>query len=234
MTTDLVAYTLEDKIATVVMDDGKANALSKPMIDALLAALTRAENEAGAMVLAGRADRFCAGFDLRVMMSGPDAAKALLGAGSELLLRLYEASIPLVIACTGHALAGGALVVLTGDHRVGASGAFRIGLNEVSIGLPVPVLAMEFARDRLVPTELHRATLLAQIYDPEAAHRAGYLDAVVAPDAVLATARTEATRLAGLARSAFRATKKRLRGRTLAHIRASMDEDLRDLMTPTA
>jgi len=234
VTTDLVSYTLEAKVATVVMDDGKANALSKPMIDALLAALTRAENEAGAVVLAGRADRFCAGFDLRVMMSGPDAAKDLLRAGSELLLRLYGATIPLVIACTGHALAGGALVVLTGDHRVGASGAFRIGLNEVSIGLPVPVLAMEFARDRLVPTEVHRATLLAQIYEPESALRAGYLDAVVAAEAVLATAQTEATRLAGLARSAFRATKKRLRGRTIEYIRSAMDADLADLMTPTA
>jgi enoyl-CoA hydratase len=216
------------------MDDGKANALSKEMIDALLAALTRAEGEAGAVVLAGRPDRFCAGFDLRVMMSGPDAAKALLAAGSELLLRLYGATVPLVIACTGHALAGGALTVLTGDHRVGAAGAFRIGLNEVAIGLPVPVLAMEFARDRLLPSELHKATLLAQIYDPETALRAGYLDAVVAPDAVLATAKTEAVRLAALARSAFRATKKRLRGRTIAHIRASMEDDLRDLMTPNA
>ena len=234
MTTDLVAYTLENQVATVVMDDGKANALSKAMIEALLAALTRAEGEAGAMVLAGRADRFCAGFDLRVMMSGPDAAKELLGAGSELLLRLYGATIPLVIACTGHAMAGGALVVLTGDHRIGASGAFKIGLNEVSIGLPVPVLAMEFARDRLIAAELPRATLMAQIYDPDSALRAGYLDAVAAPDAVLATARTEATRLAGLARSAFRATKKRLRGRTIEYIRGAMDADLRDLMTPTA
>src|SRR5687767_1064966 len=161
------------------MDDGKANALSKPMIEALLAALTRAESEAGAMVLAGRPDKFCAGFDLRVMMSGPDAAKDLLRAGSELLLRLYGATIPLVIACTGHAMAGGALVVLTGDHRIGASGAFKIGLNEVSIGLPVPVLAMELARDRLVKTELHHATLGARIYDPDAALRAGYLDEVV-------------------------------------------------------
>lgn len=234
MTTDLVAYTLENQVATVVMDDGKANALSKPMIEALLAALTRAESEAGAIVLAGRADRFCAGFDLRVMMSGPDAAKALLAAGSELLLRLYGATIPLVIACTGHAMAGGALVVLTGDHRIGASGAFKIGLNEVSIGLPVPVLAMEFARDRLVPNEVHRATLLAQIYDPEAALRAGYLDAVVAPEALLATARTEAARLAGLAKSAFRATKKRLRGRSIEYIRGAQEADLRDLMTPTA
>src|SRR5262245_32988589 len=140
MADEVLRYSLEDKVAVVQMDDGKANALSRPMIDALDAALTRAEAEAGAMVLAGRPERFCAGFDLRIMMSGPDAATELLRAGSSLLMHLYGATIPLVIACTGHALAGGALVVLTGDHRVGARGAFRIGLNEVSIGLPVPVL----------------------------------------------------------------------------------------------
>src|SRR5690606_18398454 len=146
-------------------DDGKANALSKPMIDALLAALARAEQEASAAVLVGRPERFCAGFDLRVMMSGPEPAKELLKAGSELLMKLYGATVPLVIACTGHALAGGALVVLTGDYRVGAAGAYRIGLNEVQLGMPVPVLAMELARDRLLPTELTRATLNAHIYD---------------------------------------------------------------------
>ena len=234
MTTAQVSYTLENQVAIVAMDDGKANALSKTMIADVLAALARAEQEASAMVLAGRPDRFCAGFDLRVMMSGPEAAKDLLRTGSELLLRLYGATIPLVIACTGHALAGGALVVLTGDHRIGASGAFRIGLNEVSIGLPVPVLAMELARDRLLPTELPRATLMAQIYEPEAALRAGYLDAVAAPEAVLDQARAEATRLAALPRSAYRATKSRLRGKTIDHIRASLDADMRDLMTPTA
>src|SRR5204862_6451033 len=137
------------------------------MIAALLAALPRAETEAGAMILAGRPGRFCAGFDLKAMMSGPQAATALLGRGADLLMRLYGAGVPLVIACTGHALAGGALVLLTGDVRVGASGEFRIGLNEVSIGLPVPVLAMELARDRLLPTELGRATLQARAYGPD-------------------------------------------------------------------
>src|SRR6185369_13460742 len=129
----------------------------------------RAEKEAQAIVLSGRPDRFCAGFDLKVMMSGPENATALLVRGSDLLMKLYGASIPLVIACTGHALAGGALVLLTGDVRIGAAGAFRIGLNEVSIGMPVPVLAMELARDRLSPTDLACATLMAQIYTPEEA-----------------------------------------------------------------
>ena len=230
---DLASYTLDNKVAVVQMDDGKANALSRPMIDALVAALARAEEEASAIVLAGRTDRFCAGFDLRVMMSGPDAAKDLLRAGSDLLLALYGATIPLVIACTGHAMAGGALVVLTGDHRVGAAGTFKIGLNEVSLGMPVPVLAMELARDRLSKRALVPATLLAQIYDPEGALRVGYLDEVVPPEQVLERAKTEAARLGALSRPAFRATKKRLRGQTIDYIRATMDADMKDLMIPT-
>jgi enoyl-CoA hydratase len=232
MTGEILTYTLEGTTAVVQMDDGKANALSGAMIDALLAALSRAEKEASAMVLAGRPDRFCAGFDLRVMMSSPEAAKALLGRGSELLMKLYGASIPLVIACTGHALAGGALVLLTGDVRVGAAGAFRVGLNEVSIGMPVPVLAMELARDRLATTELARATLMAQIYAPDEAAKAGYLDVVVPAADVLARAREEAVRLGALARPAFAATKTRLRGKTIAHILATLEEDMKSLLSP--
>src|SRR5689334_2165567 len=215
---ELVRYRLEGKTAIVEMDDGKANALSDAMIEQLLAALTRAEGEANAMVLAGRPERFCAGFDLRVMMSGPEHAKRLLTHGSDLLMKLYGTPRPLVIACTGHALAGGALVVLTGDVRIGAIGAYRIGLNEVSIGLPVPVLAMELARDRLATHELPRATLGAHIYAPEDAVRAGYLDEAVAADGVLARAKAEAARLGALAASAYAGTKQRLRGKTIAHV----------------
>jgi enoyl-CoA hydratase len=227
-----LTYSLEDSIAVVRMDDGKANALSVTMIDALLAALDRAEGEAKALVLAGRDERFCAGFDLRVMMSGPEQATALLTRGSELLMRLYEAKVPLVIACTGHALAGGALVVLTGDLRIGAQGAFKLGLNEVSIGLPVPVLAMELARDRLAKAELVRATLMAQIYAPDEAVRAGYLDEVVPAVELLARAKAEAARLGALPSQAFRATKTRLRKATIDHIRSSLATDMATIMKP--
>lgn len=227
---DPLTYHLENKLAVVQMDDGKVNALSRPMIDALLAALARAEQEASAVVLAGRAERFCAGFDLRVMLSSPASAMELLRAGSELLMKLYSMPIPLVIACTGHALAGGALVVLTGDYRVGAAGVFKIGLNEVSIGMPVPVLAMELARDRLLPTELGHATLAARMYDPEHAVAAGFLDVVVPADQTLARAKDEASRLGALARHAFSATKTRLRGKTIEYILATMDGDIRSLL----
>ena len=225
-----LSYTLEDSLAVVRMDDGKANALSDPMIDALLAALDRAEREAKALVLVGRAERFCGGFDLRVMMSGPAQAAALMKHGGELLMRYYDAAVPLVIACTGHAIAAGALLVLTGDWRIGTAGAFKIGLNEVSIGLPVPVLAMELARDRLAPAELPRATLMAHLYSPDDAVRAGFLDAVVPGDELVARAKQEAARLAALPARPYRATKQYLRRATIAHIRSTLESDLATLL----
>lgn len=234
MTTDIVSYALEGTTALVTLDDGKANALSYAMIDALLEALARAEREASAIVLAGRPERFCAGFDLKVMMAGPEAARQLLRRGSELLMRLYGTPLPLVIACTGHALAGGALVVLTGDVRIGAAGAFRIGLNEVSIGLPVPMLAMELARGRLAPSALPRATLGAQLYAPDEAVAAGYLDAVAPASELAARARLEADRLGELPRHAYRATKERLRGATIALITGLLDDDMARLMPAAA
>jgi len=228
--TSLVSYTLTEGTAVVTMDDGKANALSDAMIGELLAALARAEQEASAVVLAGRADKFCAGFDLRAMMAGPESAIALLRHGSELLLRLFTLPLPLVVAATGHALAGGALVVLTGDVRFAADGAYKIGLNEVAIGLPVPMLAMELARARLLPTELTRATLLAQIYTPVEAQAAGYVDRVVAADQLLATATAEAARLGKLPRGAFAGTKQRLREATVALIKTSFESDVASAM----
>ncbi len=206
VSTNVLTYELEGKTAVLRMDDGKANALSDAMIGALLDALARAEKEATAAVLVGRPDRFCAGFDLRTMMASPDAAKALLRRGSDVLMKLYGLTIPLVVACTGHALAGGALVLLTGDLRVGAAGAYRIGLNEVSIGMPVPILGLALAQDRLAPTELSSATLLAKIYGPDEAVKAGYLDEVVPGDQVFARAKAEADRLGGLAQPAVAAT----------------------------
>ncbi len=223
-------YVLEDSVAVIHMDDGKANALSYAMIEALSSSLERAESEAAAIVLVGRPERFCAGFDIKVMMSGPDAAKKLLEGGSDLLMRLYGTPLPLVVACTGHALAGGALVLCTGDVRLGVEGPFKIGLNEVSISMPVPILAMELARDRLLPTELPAATLASRIYDPAGAARVGYLDRLVPGDALLQTAKEEAKRLGAFSRRAYAATKDRLRGKTIAHIRATLEEDVARLM----
>lgn len=230
VTTDIVRYELSDNIAAVTMDDGKANALSPALLDALSAALDRAEGEAGAVILAGREGRFSGGFDLKIMMQGPQAAAGLLAQGGELLLRLYEFPRPVVIACTGHAIAGGALLVATGDTVIGAAGAFKIGLNEVQSGMPVPILAHELARARLLPTELFAAVVQSKIYNPETAAAAGWLDRVVEPGELEAACRAEAERLARLPNRAYAHSKRSLRRETIKYIRETMQSNVAEMM----
>jgi enoyl-CoA hydratase len=229
----LVRYQLEGKTAILTMDDGKANALSGDMIAELTSALAQASGEASALVLAGRPDRFCAGFDLKVMMSGPEAARDLVRKGAELALKFYGSPVPVVAACTGHALAAGALLLVASDVRIGATGAYRIGLNEVTIGIYVPLFLVELARERLLPTELSRATLGAHMYGPEEAARAGFLDEAVSGGEVLTRARGEAERLGALSRAAFAGTKSRLRAATIARVLSTLDEDLSALSAAT-
>ncbi len=224
-----VTFELREKIAVVGMDDGKANALSFALMDEVDAAIARAEREASAVVLAGRKGRFSAGFDLAEMMKGPDQVRAMVTRGADFLLRLYALPMPLVIACTGHALAGGALLVLTGDVRVAARGAFRIGLNEVQLGLPVPVLAMELARDRLSPAHLTAATLFADVVDPERALPAGWVDELASEEGLLDAALAHARRLSAFSRDAYGKTKGSLRDRTVRHVRETLVDDMKRL-----
>ena len=141
--------TIEDGVAVLHFDDGKANVLSHAAIDAFEAALDRAADEARAVCIVGREGKLCAGFDLSVMTGEPDGARQLVSRGAALLMRLYLHPQPVVVAVTGHALAAGALLALTCDVRIGADVPAKIGLNETSIGMPLPQFAIELARDRL-------------------------------------------------------------------------------------
>jgi enoyl-CoA hydratase len=224
---DHVTYTLAGDVAHIAIDDGKANALSHAVIDAVNAALDRAVTEAKAVVLSGRPGRFSAGFDLSVMNGGIDAVRALVKAGAELSMRIYELDRPVVIACTGHALAAGAILLMAADVRIGAAGAFKIGLNEVAIGMPVPIFAAELARDRLSRRHLTAATALATIYDPEGAVDAGYLDETRPADDVLGAALERAAALAATCNQrAFAATRTRVRGTVAAQVRDTLDADI--------
>jgi len=225
-------YDLRDDLAVVTMDDGKANAIDHKMLADLHACLDRAEPEAQALVLTGRAGRLSAGFDLGVMTAGPEAVRGLVTAGAEFLLRLYEFPRPVVTACSGHALAAGAILLLVSDWRIGTDGSFKIGLNEVAIRMTLPHFALELARDRLCKRHLSAAVTQATVYDPQGAVDAGFLDAVTPPDACLDAALTKARALAALPDPAFRYTKLRERGPTLARIRANLDHDMSTLAGP--
>jgi len=223
---DALTYELDGAVAVVRLDDGKANAIGPATVTALDEALTRAEGEAGALLLLGREGRFSAGFDLSVMTSGEEAMRGLVRSGAELLVRIYGSPLPTVAAADGHALAMGALLLLASDTRLGAEGAYKVGLNEVAIGMGLPVFAVELARHRLSPTRFTAATIQGQVYDPAGALDAGYFDRLVPAGELEATARAEAARLAELRRGAVAHTKLRARQATIDHILATLDEDM--------
>ena len=209
---DLVHVDIQDDIATLTMDDGKANALSLAMSTAINAGLDRAEKEAKAIILKGRPGVLCGGFDLKVIRGDDEAAKAeMRNAGMVLLKRLYLSPLPLIIACTGHSVAAGGLLLLTGDMRIGLKGEFKIGLNEVAIGLALPVAGIELARDRLVPDALTSAVVLSKLYNPEESATVGYLDKAVTADTFAAAIEAAARDLLELDPVAFAETKRRMR-----------------------
>ena len=214
---------IQDAVALITMDDGKANAFNFEMIAAINAALDKAEADAKAIVLAGREGRFSGGFDLNAFASlDGDGVYKLLDAGAELLLRLYGGPLPVVAACTGHAIAMGVFTLFACDTRVGASGAYKIGANETITGMNLPIFALEFAHARLNPAHHTKAMVQAFIYDPAGAVEAGYLDMLVDADKVVATATAIAAQLTVLPSSAYAYNKRAMRKGTLDAVRASL------------
>lgn len=111
----LVTYQFKDAIATIAMDDGKANVMSVRMLSELNSAFDRAITDRAVVVLTGRPGVLSAGFDLRVLTAGGADAHKMLTMGFELAERLLTFPTPVVIACNGHALAMGVFLVLAGD-----------------------------------------------------------------------------------------------------------------------
>ena len=224
--TDLVTYTLEDGIATIQMDDGKANVLSPDMLDQLNAAFDKAEADEAVVVFTGRdGGIFSGGYDLKVMMSGPKAAVALTCQGSRLALRLIQFPFPVIAASAGHAIAMGAFTLLACDYRVGCNTGTKTGLNETQIGMTMHHFGIEFAREFVPKNYLNRSMINGEIFGPEDAKQAGYYDVLVDKDAVMATAMGAAKMMKMLNMRAFKGTKRKSRAALIDKLEWAISED---------
>ncbi|WP_225775021.1 crotonase/enoyl-CoA hydratase family protein [Pseudomonas sp. Marseille-Q5115] len=208
---DLIDYRLDEGVATLTLNNGKVNAISPAMIEAFNQALDRAETDRAVVVITGQPGILSGGYDLKVMTAGPQQAVELVTAGSTLARRLLAHPHPVVVACTGHAVAKGAFLLLAADYRIGVEGPFHIGLNEVMIGMTMHHAGIELARDRLRRSAFHRSVICAEMFDPQGALSAGFLDEVVAPEALAAAATKAAQRLKSINQLAHRNTKLKVR-----------------------
>src|SRR5581483_403084 len=183
---NLVSYRLDDNVAFITMDDGKVNALGPAMQQALNDALDNADrDDVGAVVITGNDRVFSGGFDLKILTGGQvQPALPMLKGGFELAHRLLSYPKPVVMACTGHAIAMGAFLLSSGDHRIAAP-AYNIQANEVAIGMTIPYPALEIMKLRLTPSAFQQAAGLAKTFFGETAVAAGFVDEIVMPDVVI-------------------------------------------------
>ena len=222
--------TVERQGAVLILhlDDGKVNALSFEALDTINAALDQVDSDEsiGAVVLHGRPGKFCAGFDLNVIHGGdPAEIVRIMCAGGDLICRLYGLPVPVVSACTGHAIAAGAFLLLASDLRVGADLPCKIGLNEVAIGLPMPGWGSAIAIERLAVTRRQRSLLLAEITGPAEACEVGFLDIVVPEADVLTVALERAAQYAQFSRVAYHGTVRSARGAVLERMAQLIERD---------
>lgn len=186
--TDLTQYECENGIATITFNNGKANVFSTDMLNSINARLDQAEAERAIVILRGNDRIFSGGFDLSEITKSAENAKALSGKGSELTLRLLRHPQPVIAAVEGHAIAKGAFVTMSCDFRIGSDKDIKIGLNETQIGMTMHYNGIELARAQLANTYYTRALTNAEIFGPQDAKAAGFLDILVPKDAVYATA----------------------------------------------
>ncbi len=220
-----VTYELKGNIARITMDDGKVNALSPAMLSGIDAALDRAAADRAPVVLRGRDGVFSAGFHLPTLRAGGPDARDMVGEGFELAVRMLSFPLPVVIACTGHAIAMAVFLLQSGDYRVGASGPYRLTANEVALGITMPRATIEISRQRLAPAHFNRAMINAEVYSPEDAVDAGFLDRVVPPSELDSATRDVAVELGQLDLDAHAATKLAARDQALRAIRAGIEAD---------
>ena len=208
---ELIDFDINEKIAVITLKNGKVNAISPQIISEINSALDQAEAASAVVILTGQAGIFSGGYDLKTMKESSAAAVALVTQGSTLARRMLSFPFPIVGACSGHAIAKGGFLLLSCDYRIGSIGPFKIGLNEVTIGMTMHQAGIELARNRIPINYLTRSVINAELYDPKTAVLAGFLDTIVEPEQLMATAIAAANQLLTLNMTAHHGTKLRER-----------------------
>jgi len=225
MTNELVKLNTDGDVSIITLDDGKANVFSPLMTEAIESLLDQVPQDKGALLISGRSGIFSGGFDLKIMSSGDmEEIKRMVKVGFNLLTRIYSFPRPVVCACTGHAIALGAFLLLCGDYRLGAEGDFMIGANEVRNNMSVPEPILELSRTRINKTHWYRAILNAEMYAPNKAISAGYLDETIDPEKLMDLALKKASDLATLDHPVYQITKELDQAKALNRIKSSINK----------
>ena len=222
----IVTYTYNDGVATIAMDDGKANVLSHTIWEELEAAFDQAEKSGAIVLLKGRDGIFSGGFDLKEMAKGPEQAILLTARGSKMARRILAFPTPVIAVSTGHCIAMGAFLMLACDYRIGTDGAFKTGLNETLIGMTMHNFGIELARYRISANYFNRCVINAEIWTPTGAITAGFYDQIVPAEQLDQASQMAAKGFSQLNMTAFNGTKNKSRKAFLQLLDQCIESDL--------
>jgi enoyl-CoA hydratase len=205
----MIAQETRGVVSLLRIERGKGNALNLELLGALdeaLAALER--SEARAAVITGQGSVFGAGVDLPEMLSGGEAyIRQFIPRLSRAIERLATFPKPLVAAVNGHAIAGGAIIMMACDQRLLARGSARIGLTEIQVGVQFPSWALEVARFAAPAEQFPLMVSTGRTFGPEEAMARRLVDELVEPERLLERAFEVARELAMLLPATYAATK---------------------------
>ena len=212
------------EIALVRIDRPPANAMDPEMLaDGRMVLHELRAADPGAVVLTGRPGFFSAGVDLKLAPTlDRDGQRALVDGINQTFLDWYAFPRPVVSAVNGHAIAGGLILALTGDQRIGA-GDGKLGLTELRAGIGYPLAAIGIVRAELSAPAARKLALAADLVDMRRGLELGLIDELVEPDTLLERALEVAEELAALPPSAYPRVKEQLRGETVAALRAQIE-----------
>ena len=221
-----VSIVEREGIAVLTLDRPPANAMDLALLGDLVEAVQRlAADVPPAVVVAGREGVFSARPDLKAGPDdGPAEQRGMVEAINAMALGVYGLPCPVVCAITGHAIAGGMVLALCGDHRVAAT-AGRYGLTEVKVGVPYPQAAIGVVRAELPAPAARVLALGNRLVDAAECVRLGAFDEALAPGEVLDRALAVAQELAAMPAQVYARTKAELRGATLATLRINAERD---------
>lgn len=213
----------EGSVGIVTMNNSAAkNSFDLNFAENFIERLAQADKECDAIVLTGVDGVFSAGYNIKILGKDQDATEKLVDLGGKIVLQLLNTRKPVVAACTGHAIALGAVILLGCDIRIAASGQFKFGLNETQLGFALPVFATELAKQRIPHQYLHRVILGAELYGLEQAQQYGFIDQIVDSDKVISESIALANRLAAYPSRAYAIHKKLLNCQFADAVQASL------------
>ena len=198
-----------DQIVEICLARPPVNAMNQALLAEFLTAQDSAINSgARALIVSGTPGMFSGGLDVPELLDyDRDAMAQFWQTFFHVMHRVASSPVPVLAAITGHAPAGGAVLAMHCDYRVAAEGEFRIGLNEVQVGLPVPRNIIYALESIVGPRHALHLTMTGQMLSPAKAYEIGLVDQLKDVDAVVATCIAKAETLLELPPVAMNTTR---------------------------